>query len=350
MSGGRELERIETDHSNADTQPTRVDLVIPVFNEIDCLGELVRRLGALRTSEAAALLDIRAIIVDDGSTDGSGARIDALAVENPWIHALHLVRNFGHQPAVTAGLDASDADYVAVIDADLQDPPELIPAMLDQLRIDCVYVVYGTRSARPGDSWFKRKTAVGFYRLMRKLSGLDLPIDAGDFRVMDRAVVDALRELPEHHRMMRALIPWLGYSSSGFRYERDQRFVGATKYPLRKMLVLASHAVFSFSTFPIRLVQGAGLLLAALGSLALATLAVLDLAGVVTVRLAAWIGIGMVMQTAVLLLAIGLVGGYVYRIQDEVKGRPLYVLQNTRVGHRQPTTTPVESQARVDVI
>ncbi len=263
---------------------------------------------------------------------------------------MHLVRNFGHQAAVTAGLDASDADYVAVIDADLQDPPELIPAMLDQLRNDRVFVVYGTRSARPGDSWFKRKTAVGFYRIMRTLSGLELPIDAGDFRVMDRAVVDALRELPEHHRMMRALIPWLGYSSSGFMYDREQRFAGATKYPFRKMLVLATNAVFSFSTFPIRLVQGIGIILSTLGLVVLAVLAVVELASGATIGLLAWIGVGMVIQTGVLLLSIGLVGGYVYRIQDEVKGRPLYVLQNSQVGHRRPSALPSERQARVDAL
>ncbi len=319
-----------------------LDLVVPVYNEIECLDELIRRLAELRTSTDETGIRLRAILVDDGSTDGSELRVNEIAEREDWVIALRLARNFGHQAAVTAGIDASAADYVAVIDADLQDPPELLPAMLHQLRTEELHVVYGTRSNRPGDSWFKKATANGFYRGLRSASGLDVPIDTGDFRVMDRSVVEALRRLPEHHRMMRALIPWLGYRSGGFTYTRDERFAGQTKYPLRKMIVLASHAVFSFSTFPVRLVQSLGLLLSALGGLGLLACGLLEILDGGIVGLGAWLLAGMVVQSGVLLVAIGLVGGYVFRIQDEVKGRPLYVLDHGSIGDRRPMTQRVE--------
>jgi polyisoprenyl-phosphate glycosyltransferase len=309
-----------------------IDLVIPVFNEIDCLDELVRRVGDVRSQSDG--LHMSLILVDDGSHDGSSERLTSLSEQHDWVSTVHLVRNFGHQAAVTAGLDASTAEYVAVIDADLQDPPELIPEMLAKLRSQNLNVVYGTREERPGDSWFKRKTATGFYKLLRLLSGLDIPLDTGDFRVMDRPVVEALRSLPEHNRLMRALIPWLGYRSDGLLYKRDERFAGTTKYPLRKMVMLATHAVFSFSTFPIRAVQGFGLFMCLLGAVGISCLGVLDLSGTWDAGIGPWLTVGIVSQTGVLLLAMGVIGGYVFRIQDEVKGRPVYVRSGTELGDR----------------
>lgn len=313
---------------------TRLELVVPLFNERECLGALVERLEGLRCVASTEGLDIEAILVDDGSTDGSAAMLREMADTYPWLRALHLVRNFGHQAAVTAGLDASSADYVAIIDADLQDPPELVPEMLKRLCREGVHVVYGVRRSRAGDSWFKRRTALGFYRILRWASGLDIPLDTGDFRVMSREVVDALRALPEHHRLMRALIPWLGYSAVGHPYDRHERFAGNTKYPLRKMLMLASHAVFSFSTFPIRMVQAAGFALSALCAALLVLLTVLRAVIGVNPGLGPWVAAGMVGQTGVLLVAVGIIGGYVFRIQDEVKRRPLYVRHDGRVGDR----------------
>jgi polyisoprenyl-phosphate glycosyltransferase len=317
-------------------QLVALELVIPVFNERECLDELVQRLADLRADVDLRGIDLRAILVDDGSVDGSGEMLRRHADRHDWLTSLHLVRNFGHQAAVTAGLDASSAEYVAIIDADLQDPPELIPDMLDQLRAEDVHVVYGIRRSRLGDSWFKRHTAMGFYRLLRWASGLDIPLDTGDFRIMTREVADALRELPEQHRLMRALIPWLGYSSAGFTYDRHERFAGQTKYPLRKMVKLASHAVFAFSTFPIRLVQLAGLALSVLSALAFFILAVLRLSGWAEPGLGGWIASAMVGQTGVLLLAVGVIGGYVFRIQDEVKRRPHYIRHGRPAGERRP--------------
>lgn len=311
----------------------RLELVIPVYNERPCLDALIDRLLAVRTA-AAVDVDIRAILVDDGSTDGSGGLLRRLADEHEWLTTVHLVRNFGHQAAVTAGLDASTAEYVAIIDADLQDPPELVPEMLARLRREGVHVVYGVRRSRVGDSWFKRRTALGFYRTLRWASGLDIPLDTGDFRVMSREVVDALRAMPEQHRLMRALIPWLGYSAVGHPYDRHERFAGSTKYPLRKMVVLASHAVFSFSTFPIRLVQAAGVAFVGLCVALLSMLTVLRAVGGVDPGLGPWVAAGMIGQTGVLLVAVGIIGGYVFRIQDEVKHRPLYVRHGRSVGDR----------------
>ena len=311
---------------------TAIDLVIPVFNEMECLDELAARLGRLR--EAHADLDIYVILVNDGSVDGSGDKMDRLALEHRWIYPVHLVRNFGHQAAVTAGLDASSSEYVAVIDADLQDPPELIPQMLAQLIDNDLHVVYGTRSKRTGDSWFKRRTAQGFYRILQVLSGLDIPHDTGDFRVMTRMVAESLRRLPEHNRFMRALIPWLGYSSAPFYYDRQERFAGHTKYPLRKMIALASHAIFSFSTFPIRAVQGTALLLLVLGGLVGTGCAGATLLSTNGASFAWWIASAMFLQTGLLMLAIGMVGGYVFRIQHEVVGRPVYVRKGVNIGER----------------
>lgn len=329
-----------------------VDVVVPVYNEIDCLDELVRRLEEVRTTADGC--DISVILVDDGSRDGSAERIEELIRTRPWIAAVHLVRNFGHQAAVTAGLDASTAPYVAVIDADLQDPPELIPAMLGRLRSDGLNVVYGVREERPGDSWFKRRTAMAFYRALRKLSGLDIPLDTGDFRVMDRTVADALRRLPEHNRLMRALVPWLGYRSAGMSYRRQERFAGQTKYPLRKMVLLASHAVFSFSTFPIRAVQAAALSMLMFGALMITGLGGAELLSGWDPGIGPWIAAGMIVQTGVVLLAIGVIGGYVFRIQDEVKGRPVYVRQGTRLGDRRAPgdrrTGPADRRVADDTI
>lgn len=302
-----------------------LDVVVPVFNEVGCLPELVRRLGDVRAALREEHVDLAVVFVDDGSTDASPRVLDELARELVWVSAVHLVRNFGHQLAVTAGLDASGADYAVLLDADLQDPPELIPMMLARLRHEGVDVVYGQRRHRSGESRFKLGTASVFYRLLRWVSGIDIPADVGDFRVMTRRVVVALNDLPEHHRLLRAIIPWLGFESRPFVYDRDARFAGETKYPLRKMVVLAAHAIISFSTFPIRLIQGVGILLAAAAGLTAACSAMLSALGAVSPSAWWWLTAGLVLQTGLILASIGVVGGYVFRIQDETKRRPLYV-------------------------
>jgi polyisoprenyl-phosphate glycosyltransferase len=319
----------------ADEIAARLDVVVPVFNEAACLDELIRRLDAIRDQLRAGSIDLHAILVDDGSADDSARLLDDIAASHRWAHVIHLARNFGHQAAMTAGLDASLGEFVCVIDADLQDPPELIPEMLAKLRRDDVDVVYGVRETRDGESRFKLRTANLFYRTLRRASGLDIPLDTGDFRVMRARVVEALRTLPEHNRFVRALVPWLGYEAVGFPYARDKRYAGESKYPIRKMAILAAHAVFAFSTTPIRLVQLAGVALLGLGTLGVITFGALHLFGALTVGTLGWILLAMLLQTGLLLLGIGVVGGYVFRIQDEVKGRPLYVRRDIRPHERE---------------
>jgi dolichol-phosphate mannosyltransferase len=325
----------------------RLDVVVPVFNEAACLDELIRRLDAVRERLRHAAIDVHAILVDDGSRDESGGLLDDLARAQSWTHVIHLARNFGHQAAMTAGLDASLGEYVCVIDADLQDPPELIPEMLATLKREDVDVVYGVRETRNGESRFKLRTANLFYRVLRSASGLDIPLDTGDFRVMRQRVVEALRTLPEHNRFVRALVPWLGYDAVGFPYARDKRYAGESKYPVRKMAILAAHAIFAFSTAPIRMVQLAGVALLGLGALGIVTVGALQLFGVVTVATVGWVLLAMVLQTGIILLGIGVVGGYVFRIQDEVKGRPLYVRRDVRPHDREVAATgDVDTAAR----
>ena len=301
-----------------------LDVVVPVFNEEACLGELVRRVSVVRDRLGEAGVSLRMILVDDGSLDRSAIVMGELAAGRHWLEAIHLSRNFGHQAAVTAGIDASTGTYCAILDADLQDPPELLPEMLERMTASGSDVVYGVRQERLGESGFKLRTAQLFYRLMRRGSGLDIPLDAGDFRIMSKRVVGELGKLPEHHRLLRAMVPWLGHRSCGFDYTREERFAGSTKYPIRKMLMLASHAVFSFSTLPIRIVQALGLALSVAGGLGTVGLTVALPFGVEP-PLAVWILGALTLQTGIIVLAIGLIGGYVFRIQDEVKGRPAYV-------------------------
>ena len=319
-----------------DGSPATLDVVVPMYNEALCVGELLDRFSAVRADLRAAAepVDLRLILIDDGSADATVAIVSQLAASLGYVHLIELSRNFGHQAAVTAGLDASTGDYVCIIDADLQDPPELIAPMLERLRSDDLDVVYGRRSARDGESWFKKATASAFYSIIRKLSGLEIPQDTGDFRVMTARVASGLRELPEHNRFIRALVPWMGARSEPFDYERDSRFAGDTKYPLSKMFVLAMHAIFAYSLFPIRLVQA--LAIGMLGLVAAATPVVLGLwaARIITPGTPLVIAGALVLQTGLILLGIGMVGGYVHRIQDEVKGRPIYVRRDAAPGDR----------------
>ena len=302
-----------------------VDVVIPIFNEESCLPEMIRRLLELR-SQNIDTYDIRAIFVDDGSSDESRKILEQSSDEFGWVSVLILSRNFGHQIAVTAGMDASKADFVAVIDGDLQDPPELIIDMLSQLSLNGDSIVYGQRIARDGESKFKIMTARFFYRAIRRYSNLEIPLDTGDFRVMTAIANKRITSLREHNRFLRGLAPWTGLKSSSFPYTRDGRYAGTTKYTLRKMIVLAFNAFVSFSVTPLRAIQGLGVALASSGVCALLLAAILaatqqSIPGYVYVILVNWV------MTGVIVASIGVVGGYVHRIQDEVRDRPLYFLE-----------------------
>lgn len=302
-----------------------VSIVIPIYNEERCLSELVSRLCGLKEDNEDEF-QFQVIFVDDGSTDQSRMVLRGFSLAHDWIKAVRLSRNCGHQIAVTAGLDIALTDYVAIIDGDLQDPPELIPAMVRQLLRNQNQIVYGQRDSRKDESAFKIWTAHIFYRLIRRLSGLDIPLDTGDFRVMTKQARDALCQMREHNRFLRGLAAWTGLSSSAFIYQRDARHAGTSKYTFRSMLKLASNAVVSLSVTPLRAVQLCGVIILALGVVGLFIASVLGIlrsdlrASEVFASLNA-------IYTGLILTAIGVIGGYLHRIQDDVRGRPLYMTE-----------------------
>lgn len=300
-----------------------ISIVIPVYNEESCLPELVRRLSLVRL-ENHDEFDIAVIIVDDGSSDHSRSILKRYSQEYTWIKTRFLTRNFGHQIAVTAGMDIAQSDFIAIIDSDLQDPPELIPEMVRQLIRNGDQIVYGQRMSREGESRFKLWTARFFYRVIRRLSKLDIPLDTGDFRVMNRVARDVLTQMREKNRFLRGMAPWTGLKASSFPYSRDVRYAGQPKYGLRNMINLAFNAIVSFSVTPLRAVQAMGLGISILGFAGLAVFSTLALFGKGPT------GMGLLASlnattTGIMVSAIGVLGGYVHRIQDEVRERPMYL-------------------------
>jgi dolichol-phosphate mannosyltransferase len=304
----------------------RLDVVVPVFNEEACLPALIVRLDAVRAS-LVGRYDLHVIFVNDGSTDRSEELLHTACDQRPHVASIHFSRNFGHQIAVTAGLDHTTADVVAILDADLQDPPELIPAMLDRVE-EGFDVVYGKRRSRRGESPFKLLTAKAFYVLIGVVTRVDIPTDTGDFWLVTRRVSVALQQMPERHRFIRGMVPWVGFRASPFLYDRDARFAGETKYPLRKMFHFALEAIFSFSRVPLVVssVLGIGMMLfAAAGTAAIAYLHFVAGGQVPGVTLAI---LTSVMLGGMQLLMLGITAEYIGRIFEEVKRRPLYIVSH----------------------
>lgn len=292
-----------------------VSVVVPLYDEEANLPELHRRLS-LTLSET--LLDYELLFVDDGSRDATPRMLANLVADDPHTTALHFSRNFGHQAAVSAGLEHARGDAVIVMDGDLQDPPEVLPRFLAKWR-EGHDVVYAVRRKRK-EGVFKRLCYFGFYRLMRSASDLDLPLDAGDFCLLDRQAVDALNRLPERVRFVRGLRRFVGFRQTGLEYERDRRAAGVPKYTLRKLVGLAVDGLFNFSAFPLRLVLGGGVL-AGIASVILAVLALVQASA--TLGLLAAIAFASALQ----FLALGVLGEYSRRILLEVKGRPAYIVR-----------------------
>lgn len=308
--------------------PCTLDIVVPCFNEEAVIAHTHRRLAEVVRELPSARVTL--IFVDDGSRDGTLRALRGIADGDPQVRVVALSRNFGHQYALTAGLDASTGDAVVVIDADLQDPPEVIAQMLARWR-DGADVVYGLRSTRSGESAFKRGTAHLFYRLLQRLGNADIPADVGDFRLLDRRVVEALRALPERDRFLRGLVVWVGFRQEGVAYERQPRAAGTTKFPFSRMLSFALDGIFSFSTIPLRLASYFGLFVSilAMAGIIYAFYIRLFTVGVVPGWAAQWIGT--LFLGGVQLLSLGVIGEYVGRIYGEVKSRPLYVVRE-RIG------------------
>ena len=298
-------------------------IVFPVFNEAKGIDALCLRVKALidRLSQSSDV-SFEVILVNDGSTDGSSEALDSLSQKDERFKVLHFSRNFGHQMALTAGLEWSSGQTVTMIDADLQDPPELIERFLDKWR-EGFEVVYAVRQSRKGESAFKLFTAKLFYRVIRTLTHVDIPLDTGDFRLMDRKVVDAFLKLPEHHRFVRGLVSWVGYRQTGVLYDRASRKHGETHYPFHKMLKFALDGVTSFSVFPLQIATYVGMLTALGAFLGILYTLFLKFSGQ---TIQGWTSLMVVVLFigGVQLLALGIIGEYLGRTYDETRRRPLY--------------------------
>lgn len=300
-----------------------LSVVIPCYNEQEVLHELHRRLMPVCAAIAAAAYEV--ILIDDGSKDSTWAMIAALAQADAHIVAVRLSRNHGHQLALSAGLALAIGERILVLDADLQDPPELLPDMLKLMEQEAADVVYGRRSERLGETWFKRKAATLFYRLLSRLAETPIPEDAGDFRLMTRRVVRLLNDMPEQYRFIRGLVSWVGFKQIPFVYQRKERFAGITKYPLRKMLRFAIDAITSFSIRPLRLAGMLGMAVATIGGLAL-IYAVARLVRGETVP--GWTSIvaATSLFSSVQLIVLGIMGEYLGRLYIESKRRPMFII------------------------
>ncbi len=300
-----------------------VSVVAPMRDEQEGAREFYRRVtGALEGVE------FELVIVDDGSRDGTAEVLAELADSDPRVKVVELSRNFGHQTAVTAGLDTARGDAVVMIDADLQDPPELIPTMLESWR-NGADVVYAVRTRREGETTFKRTTANLFYRLISKLSDVELQANSGDFRLLDRRALDALLEMRERNRYLRGMTVWVGFTQTAVEYERDPRFAGETKYPLRKMIRFALDAIVSFSHTPLQVATVLGFVFAGLAFLGIPVAIGMRIAGQFVPGITTTV-ISVLLLGGIQLMAIGIIGEYVGRIYDEVKQRPLYLVRRRR--------------------
>jgi len=308
---------------------TALSIVVPCFNEEACVTELHLRLGA--AARVAVGEDYELVLVNDGSRDATWAMMQGLAAQDGHVVAINLSRNHGHQLALTAGLDLCRGEKILIIDADLQDPPELLSAMVHAMREQQADVVYGVRKSRAGETAFKRATAHGFYRLLSRATEVDIPLDAGDFRLMSRRALDALLAMPEQARFIRGMVAWIGFRQVPFPYDRAERFAGETKYPLRKMMRFAFDALTGFSSAPLKLASHAGLWLS-LGSLLLILyIAYAWLAGQ---SIQGWTSLMLVVVVlgAIQMFVLALMGEYIGRLYNEAKRRPLYIVQEVAGG------------------
>lgn len=298
-------------------------IVAPVYNEAESLPHLHRRVSQVMEKLKAPW---ELLLVDDGSSDGSTDVIRGLAAKDRHVRPVIFARNFGHQIAITAGWDYAQGEAVIIIDADLQDPPEAIPDLARKWK-DGYEVVYAIRSEREGEGWFKRLSASLFYRIIYRITDVKIPVDTGDFRLMDRKVVDVLRAMRERHRFPRGMSAWVGFKQVGVRYKRSPRFAGVTKYPFRKMVLLALNAITSFSYFPLQVATYFGFFSAGIAILAIPLVVYLRMAGIPQFTGQATTLIAVLFLGGIQLISLGVLGEYIGRLYDEAKGRPLYIVR-----------------------
>jgi dolichol-phosphate mannosyltransferase len=304
-----------------------LSVVVPLYNEAATVPPLLERIGSV-VDRLSDEYDYEIVLVNDGSSDQTAAAVRRELERRPHVVLVNLSRNFGHQLAATAGLAIATGDAVVLMDGDLQDPPELIGAFLQRWR-EGYDVVYAVRRARPGESRFKLFTARLFYRIIRRLTKVAIPVDAGDFRLMSRRVVDALRRSPERNRFLRGMVSWVGFNQTAVEYDRDVRYAGSTKYPLTKMLRFAMDGITSFSDIPLRFASYLGFTVSAI-----AFVYALMIVGFKLFRVnppaytPGWAStiVAVLFLGGVQLMSLGILGEYLGRVYDEVKGRPLYLI------------------------
>lgn len=334
---------------DADQAPKKLlSILIPCYNEQEVIAESIRRLRTLCAK--IECMETELIFIDDGSSDTTRTLLKQYAATDKRIRLIGFARNFGHQIAVTAGIDAARGDVVVLIDADLQDPPEVVLQMIEKWQ-DGYDVVYGRRVEREGESSFKLFTARSFYRILNKLSDAPIPLDTGDFRLMSRSVVDTLRGMPERDRFVRGMVSWVGFKQVALPYKRHRRFAGQSKYPLFKMIRFAMDGVLSFSTKPLQISVALGM------TSAMIALCGIGYALALRIFTRMWVEGWTALMIATLfiggvqLLSVGILGEYVGRIYNEIKNRPLYVVQeyvgfseeNAPILSRSPTTPRMRS-------
>lgn len=315
---------------NADTPVERptFSVVVPIWNEEQVIPELYKRVVDTMDGVTRARGETWELVcVNDGSRDNSLALLVGLREKDARVKIIDFSRNFGHQVAITAGADFADGDAVIVMDADLQDPPDVVVRMIDKWR-EGYDVVYAQRRTREGETKFKLWTASAFYRLLRSITDVNIPVDTGDFRLMDRRVVLVMRKLREKHRFMRGLSSWVGFKQTGVEYDRAERYAGETKYPLRKMLRLAIAAITSFSFLPLQLATYAGFILAGISLLGIVIAIILRLSGSLAFAGQATTLVAVLFLGGIQLIFLGIIGEYIGRIYDEAKDRPLYVVNH----------------------
>ncbi len=306
-----------------------LSIVVPLYNEAENVAPLLERAGAV-LDRLRPDFDSEIVVVNDGSKDGTADAVRREMARRPQIVFVNLSRNFGHQLAATAGLDIARGDVIVLMDGDLQDPPELIEAFLRKWR-DGYDVVYAVRRARPGESRFKLLTAHVFYRIVNRLTKVAIPLDAGDFRLMSRRVVDALRRSPERNRFLRGMVSWVGFNQTAIEYDRDVRYAGATKYPLGKMIRFAMDGITSFSDIPLRFASYFGFTVSAIAFVyALVVIAFKLFSLKPPAYTPGWAStiVAVLFLGGVQLMSLGILGEYLGRVYDEVKGRPLYLISD----------------------
>ncbi len=302
-------------------------IIAPIFNELENLPILHERISNVMDQSGHSW---ELVLVDDGSTDGSTDMIREIAKKDERIRPVIFARNFGHQIAVTAGLDYSRGQAVVIIDADLQDPPEVILKLIEKWQ-EGFEVVYAVRSEREGETFFKKITASVFYRLIFRITDVKIPMDTGDFRLMDRKVVNVMNSMREHHRFLRGMSAWVGFKQIGVTYKRAARLAGETKYPFKKMMKLALTAITGFSYVPLQIATYMGFISAGISLIAIPVVILMRMLGSQQFTGQATTLIAVLFLGGVQLISLGILGEYIGRIYDEVKGRPIYIVSEAPI-------------------